>query len=157
MILLTRSLRLSARLLIVVLFVMPVASGCSTFGSDGNAEELQLTRDRATYQAGESVTLRLVNETRAPVGYNLCGSQLQVRDEGEWIPLEVARGCITVLQTLEPGERTTYAYPLPERLNAPRRYRLRTTVQVRDADGEGRSRTLTTQSFSVEPSSGDRR
>lgn len=127
-----------------------LATGCSVVGSDDDAEELLLTRDQSSYQAENSVTLRLVNETRAAVGYNLCNSELQVRDEGQWSTLEVARTCTLVLKMLEPGQRATYEYPLPEHAGDSLLYRLQTTVQVPAADGEVRARTLHTQPFTID-------
>ncbi len=122
--------------------------GCSLFGEDESGDRLSLTRDRSTYQPGDAAMLTLANRTDAEVGYNLCLSQLQVRDGMQWMRRDVEQGCILVQRTLQPGDHTTYAYQLPEQHAESRMHRLQTTVGIQtDEMGE---RTLHTKPFTIE-------
>ena len=129
-----------------------VLSGCSLLGDD--AGNLSLTRDRDVYAPGDTVELMLANGTDQTVGYNLCLSQLQVRDETQspvrgrvdWLPVDPVRACILIVRSLGPGESDTYPYALPDTLSAPNIYRLQTMVTVRPGEDQ---RTLHIRPFTV--------
>lgn len=135
---------LTATLLLSVVLL----AGCSLFGDNEGEDRLSLTRDRSTYQPGDAVMLTLANQTDSEVEYNLCLSQLQVRDGTRWKRRDVERGCILVQRILQPGNRATYSYQLPEQQAESRLHRLQTTVGIQ-ADEMG-ERTLRTKPFTIE-------
>jgi hypothetical protein len=104
--------------------------------------------ERASYTAGDRVSVRLVNGTSAQIGYNLCPSRFQRWSEGSWVDAPNAGGyeaCTMELRTLNPGQHTSLEIPLSSEARAGA-YRLVTRVERLES---GASATLETQPFEV--------
>jgi hypothetical protein len=103
-------------------------------GPDAAARDLVLTTDRATYAAGEDGELRLGNDLEMEIGYNLCFSSLERREELDgdeaWVEAreQVDDPCPAILQILHPGGIDTYPFHLPEELT-PGEYRFVTPLE----------------------------
>ena len=94
----------------------------------GPSEHVILSTDLTAYAHGESVLLRLQNETSGDIYYNLCVSPLERKDlNGNWVPAPSERYCILPLWGLPPGGEASDTHVLPADLLAGR-YRFRTTV-----------------------------
>lgn len=79
--------------------------------------------------AGATMNLTLSNGSRQQVGYNLCTSAIET-SAGRSVPTD--RICTLELRTLNPGQRATYSYELPDRLSAGN-YRFSTGIEWMDA------------------------
>lgn len=115
-------------------------------GSD--PADVRYEADRAAYAPSDEIVTRLVNESDAVVGYNLCGARLEKRAGSGWIA--VARNpehpCTMPLYSLQPGETATYREPAGVFPGAGT-YRLRTTVET---PVPGRRGEVVTNPFTVQ-------
>jgi len=89
------------------------------------AASVSLTASPESARTGGTVTLRLANDSRETIGYNLCTSAL-LAASGEAVKTD--RICTMELRTLEPGRSATYAYELPATLE-PGSYRFSTRIE----------------------------
>lgn len=118
-------------------------SGSADDGSGG----ARLTVEPEVAQPGDSVVLLLRNASGEAIGYNLCTSRLERRDDSDWLRLPPDRVCTMELRTLPPGEVARYPLELPSDL-APGSYRYLAMI----AKLEARSRdTVVTERFEVVP------
>lgn len=110
-------------------------AGCGTIPkSAGTLAGISLHVQPETVRAGQSVTLRLVNE-HAPeqLGYNLCTSHLELRGGEDWEPVPSHRVCTMELRILDPNRSAHFEVGLPSDL-APGEYRAVTVVHVLQTD-----------------------
>ena len=126
------------------LCALVLLAGCDASGLGG----VTFRTDATAYRPGDTVTVRLENESGGEVGYNLCFSTLQHSDDGRW--LDVDRGgtgdavfCTSILLGLEPGDSVESQLTVPAGAEAGE-YRVQTSVEV-----DGESRRATTNAFSV--------
>ncbi|MBW3554062.1 MAG: hypothetical protein KY466_11150 [Gemmatimonadetes bacterium] len=126
--------------------VMALLWACGPSGSARDRSgDASLTVEPEVAQPGDSVVLLLRNTSREAIGYNLCTSRLERRDEGDWLRLPPDRVCTMELRTLPPGEVARYALELPADLAAGS-YRYLAMI----ARLEARSRdTVVTERFEV--------
>ncbi len=66
------------------------------------------------YRAGQSVAVKLHNDSREPLGYNVCSWTLERRGDVGWRPAphEDARVCTMELHNLAAGEMARVRFPL---------------------------------------------
>ncbi len=128
-------------------FLLALALGaCELLSASG--DDVRFTTDRAAYQPGASVELRLENRSNRTVSYNLCNSRLHQLSDGGWQPApEPDRACPAALFPLEPGQRATASLPLLDSL-ATGTYRFETTLYRSERNTVERAGTNT---FSVRP------
>jgi len=99
--------------------------------AQSSEDPIMMQTNAANYRAGEPVITRLTNRTGRRVGYNLCRSRVEQRnDEGDWRPVPAAEGevCTAELRSLSPGQSATYSFRLA-RSSRPGPYRIRTTLE----------------------------
>lgn len=90
-------------------------AGTDTARATGVTIEL----DRASYEAGATVTLRLTNRSGASLGYNACTRTVERRDGAQWVAVpEPERICTRELRLLGAGETATEQTDLPRPLPA---------------------------------------
>lgn len=107
---------------------------------------VSLKTDRSAYAAGESITLRLINDGGLVVGYNLCSAQLQVQGERGWEPApDSGRFCTMELRMLQSGESAEFAFSDLGSLE-PGSYRFAVRVEM----GGQSMETLTTEPFRIQ-------
>lgn len=94
-------------------------------GEPEPTSSVTLSASPESVRAGGTVTLRLANGSRQPVGYNLCTSALQTASGAA---VQSDRICTMELRTVAPGQSATYAYELPSSL-APGSYRFSTSIE----------------------------
>lgn len=68
--------------------------------------------------AAGRIRLALDNGSSAPIGYNLCTSELQRRSGTEWTAVPTDEVCTMELRTLDPGHDATFEKRLPSGLAA---------------------------------------
>lgn len=90
------------RLLLLLMLV-----GCSM--SSASTDVVTLT----AAQTGDRVLLTLRNGSAAPVGYNLCSSELQRRTGSGWDHVETGGMCTMEIRMLPAGESATFEHTLP--------------------------------------------
>lgn len=119
---------------------------CGPSGSEEDSGgDVGLAVEPEVAQPGDSAVLLLRNGSGEAIGYNLCTSRLERRDEGDWVRLPPDRVCTMELRTLPPGEVARYPLELPADL-APGSYRYLAMI----ARLEARSRdTVVTERFEV--------
>ncbi len=112
----------------LVLGAAALAACSLPLDADPHPEGVRIAVDRAAYAPGDTVAARLVNDSEATLGYNLCFSTLERQQGAEWIaadePLMI---CTADLKALQPGESVAHRRELPAWLESGR-YRLRTHV-----------------------------
>jgi len=93
-------------------------------------EGVVLSTDRQTYGPGDGVQLTLRNEAGEALGMNLCLSELERREAGQWerSPVQSDEICVSILQVLEPGESASESVELPAGL-PPGDYRFSTNLE----------------------------
>jgi len=110
-----------------LLLLAVLLTGCA----EDLPDALRLRTDADSYLPGARVTVTLVNDTSAPLAYNLCSLQLEQRVEGGWsaegLP-ERTVSCPTVDEQLPAGERAQAGYVLDPSLPAGD-FHLLTTVE----------------------------
>jgi hypothetical protein len=75
--------------------------------------------DRASYEAGATVSLRITNGSGASLGYNACTREVERRDGAQWAVVpEPERVCTRELRLLGAGETVTERTDLPRPLPA---------------------------------------
>ena len=115
-------------------FFFPLAlalllTGCDLLGPLTSARRVSLTVDQDVYAPGDTLTLRLKNNSRHFIAYNLCSALLEGRHRGEgWQPVagENDHVCKRNLAILKPGKTATAYRPLGRNLSAGT-YRFRDT------------------------------
>lgn len=114
-----------------------VLAACSLpLEADPQPEGVRIAVDRTVYAPGDTVAARLVNDSEATLGYNLCFSTLERQQGGEWIVAdEPLMACTADLKALRPGESVAHRRGLPAALEGGR-YRLRTHVEFPLTGGE---------------------
>jgi hypothetical protein len=104
--------------------------------ADPHPEGVRIAVDRAVYAPGDTVAARLVNDSEATLGYNLCFSTLERQQGVQWIVAdEPFMVCTSDLKALHPGESVPHRRELPAALESGR-YRLRTHVEFPLTGGE---------------------
>lgn len=123
-------------------------AACGPTGSPGDSGgDVELAVEPQAAQPGDSVELLLRNGSGEAIGYNLCTTRLERREEAEWVRLPPDRVCMRELRTLPPGEVARYPVALAADLD-PGSYRYLAMI----AKLEARSRdTVTTDTFEVVP------
>lgn len=119
-----------------VVLILPTLAACDEVFFAG-ADDIFLRTDRSEYAAGDTAVLRLVNESGAPVGYNLCAHLVQRQTaEGGWVDTLYGHESLCPLPRYElrHGDSDTYPAPLDEETPAGT-YRFRTRVDTR-SEGE---------------------
>ena len=101
---------------------------------------VELDVDRDEVAAGDSVTIELDNDSPGPVGFNLCSSEMERRDAGEWRQVPSDRVCTRELRILAAGEEAHYRLQIPPGL-APGEYRFHTPVELQDTRVSGSVRS----------------
>lgn len=106
--------------LAVGVFALLAVAACEQTGPRDGYPQAQSTEppvmmqtDAASYAAGTRMSVRLTNRTGGPVGYNLCRSRLERRnDEGDWRQAQpaLAEVCTAELRTLSPGQSASFAF-----------------------------------------------
>ncbi len=101
-------------------------------------EGVVLTTNRQSYSTGEQVRLTLRNESRQPLGFNLCMSTLERRQGEEWVPVpaDPTEVCPAILGLLPAGESTHHTFTLDRDLPAGE-YRFRTELEHMDTGARG--------------------
>lgn len=94
---------------------------------------------------GDSITLRLDNSSAAPIGFNLCSSEMERRVADEWQQLPSDRICTRELRIIAAGEEARYRLQIPAGL-APGEYRFHTSVEMQD---RGASESVRSEPFRV--------
>lgn len=94
-------------------------AGCGLLGVDDFPDGVQLSVDDSEYDRGDPVTLILKNGSDDGIGYNLCTSRLQRRQDGSWTTVhpQADEVCTQQLITLPPGEQATYETEIPSAIN----------------------------------------
>ena len=110
-------------------------------------DDVDLRTDRSVYDAGDTATLRLYNESGETVGYNLCVHLVQQRVDERWTDTLYGDGgpCTGMWYHLRHGDMDTYPAALDADMPAGT-YRFRTRV---DMDSEGEF-TVYSRSFEVQ-------
>lgn len=122
-----------------------VCAACGMAVSPDGVPGVVLRTDRAVYAPGDAVALELVNASPLPVGYNLCGAQLERRSGTGWERVEgPGQVCPMILLTLQPGARAEGRVVLPANL-PDGVYRVRTGIEERGGD----RRSVVTDEFTV--------
>lgn len=132
----------------LALLLLALLGACGPSGSaEGRGGDLGLAVEPEVAQPGDSVVLLLRNGSGEPIGYNLCTSRLERREESEWVRLPPDRVCTRELRTLPHGEVARYPLALAADLDAGS-YRYLAMI----ARLESRSRdTVATERFEVVP------
>ena len=134
------------RALFVPMLLVLLLGACGNFFFS-DPDDVFLRTDRSEYAPGDTVVLRLVNESGEPIGFNLCMHDMQRDDDGTWTDTNYNHGilCPLDLRTLDDGESARYSTLLPTEL-APGVYRFRTTFRMDDDE-----HTVESRSFDVGP------
>lgn len=132
----------------VTLLLLTLLCACGPSGSEeDHSGNVGLAVEPEIAQPGDSVVLLLRNGSGEAIGYNLCTSRLERREDGEWQRLPPDRVCTMELRTLPPGEEARFPLALPADLD-PGSYRYLAMI----ARLEARSRdTVATERFEVSP------
>jgi hypothetical protein len=129
-------------LLIALLF-----AGCGLTGSSNKSPgDVALTIDQESYELGSTVTATLANTSDQQVGYNLCFSYLERKQDNDWVSVPTPGTCEAILKLLPPSEESQFSLVLADNLNLSTSgtYRIATEVEV-----EGEDITLRTEPFSI--------
>ena len=106
-------------------------AACNGLMTDPQRTGVMFEADRQAYTPQDEIVTSLINNSEDRVGYNLCGSPLEMRTSGGWI--RVARNpegpCIQPLYSLQPGESATFREPASH-MPGPGTYRLRTRIET---------------------------
>ena len=126
---------------LAILLALPLGACGNFFFSD--PDDVFLRIDRSEYEPGDTVRLRLVNESGEPIGFNLCMHDIQRDDDGTWTDTDYSHGpvCPSVLRTLDDGESATYVTTLNPAIT-PGVYRFRTTFRMDDDEHAVESRSF---------------
>ena len=122
-------------------------AGCSLTGSSNDSPgEVAFTIDRESYELGSTVTATLANTSDQQVGYNLCFSHLERKQNNEWVSVHTPGTCQAILKLLPPSEESQFSLVLADSLNLSTSgtYRIATEVEI-----ERESTTLRTEPFSI--------
>ena len=132
----------------LTLLLLGLLGACAPSGSEEDwGGDLRLAVEPELAQPGDSVVLLLRNGSGEAIGYNLCTSRMERREESEWVRLPPDRVCTRELRTLPPGEVARYPLALGSDLDAGS-YRYLAMI----ARLESRSRdTVATERFEVVP------
>lgn len=130
------------RPLVLISVAVPVLvlTSCSLVGVDEFPDTVRLSVEDDRYEPGDSVTLTLENGSDHGIGYNLCTSTLQRRQEDTWTAVDGQREvCTMELRILPPGERATYETNIPSKLRdgsplPAGRYRYVTNIENMDSN-----------------------
>ena len=129
-------------------FAIPAAAlallGCEASGILGvlpksrTPEGIGFETHETLFTTGDTVILTLTNSSHRWIGYNLCGSDLEVRKESRWervrkMPENSA--CTDVLNLLPPGGSDEYRQPVYNFIE-PGTYRFRDEIQWMDSGAE---------------------
>ena len=98
---------------------------------DGAGESVTLTVEPDRAEPGDSVVLVLDNASAGALGYNLCTSQLERHDGGEWRAVPSDRVCTMELRVLMGGGEVRYPIELSPDLE-PGEYRFTTRVEPQE-------------------------
>lgn len=130
------------RSVLVAAFAAATLAGCegpsgavdSGISYDPNSPGGQIVQTLATgartYVSGGPASVRLVNRTGRSVGYNLCRSRLERRDDGNvWRTMteSLAEACTAELRTLAPGQSIVYTFRIAPQAR-PGQYRVSTDL-----------------------------
>ena len=126
---------------IAIVLALPLGACGNFFFSD--PDDVFLRIDRSEYEPGDTVRLRLVNESGEPIGYNLCMHDIQRDDGGTWTDTDYSHGpvCPLDLRTLSDGEAALYVTILNPAIT-PGVYRFQTTFRINDDEHEVESRSF---------------
>ncbi len=119
------------RVLFVPVVLALLLGACDNFFFS-DPDDVFLRIDQTEYAAGDTVELRLVNESGEPIGYDLC-LDIQRDDDGTWTDTDYYDGelCPARLETLSDGQSAVFERLLPADI-APDSYRFRTTFRFDD-------------------------
>ncbi|HEX6308493.1 MAG TPA: immunoglobulin-like domain-containing protein [Longimicrobiales bacterium] len=109
-----------------------VLCACGSSMQGGTGGDIRLAAAPAA--AGDSIELRLTNNSADDIGYNLCTTAIERQVGTAWQPVQTDRACTMELRTLEAGGETTYRTTLPPLATAGE-YRFTTTVEILEAGG----------------------
>ena len=117
-----------------VLVVSAVAACTAVPVQPGTSSPIDLYVAPAHIPPGGIVQLSLRNNSSAPLGFNLCFSSLERRDDSQWTPVPPTSSdiCQAYMQTLHPGDLATGTLEL-ELSVTPGQYRVHTHVETPDA------------------------
>lgn len=130
---------------VLLLLMVVVAAGCEGQGgapvdsgisydpnSPGGRIVQLLATDASTYEKGAPISVRLANRTGRSVGYNLCRSRLERRDDdGVWRLMMdgLADACTAELRMLRPAQSITYTFRSSPSARPGQHYRISTDLQ----------------------------
>jgi hypothetical protein len=80
--------------------------------SEGVAAGVSLVVEEESYVHLDTLDARLVNESSAAIGYNLCTSWRERRTGDTWERIDPLRMCTSELRTLGTGETATWREPV---------------------------------------------
>jgi hypothetical protein len=111
---------------------------------------VQVTADRASYRAGDPLTLTASNGSPDTLAFNPCTRTLEREQSSGWTAVaEPGRMCTMEAWILAPGERRAGPTELPGDLT-PGRYRAVLAFTLESASASGRRLEARTSPFAVE-------
>jgi hypothetical protein len=131
---------------IILALMLPLAA-CAAAGTPAPDAGASLEVRPEQVSPGGSVTLVLRNLSTEGLGYNLCVSALERRDNGAWEPVPSDRVCTMELRMLAPDQEAEYRLQIPDTAAAGT-YRYSTPVEWMD---RGVGETISSDSFRVQP------
>lgn len=117
-------------------------SACQLFGPDGSASD-RVVLEASFAPADSLVTMRLINRTSQPIGYNLCGSPIENVETGE-IYYDPFVFCTAELILLAPGAEAEGASRFEANSLPSGAYRAVARVEV-----VGKAREVRSEPFSI--------
>lgn len=121
-----------------------VMSACAPSAQPGASPEgVRLEVEPEVVTPGDSIELILTNAASGPIGYNLCTSGLERRQNEGWQAVRSDRVCTMELRTLPVGSEDRYSLGLSVELAAGD-YRFRTSVEDLDT---GERSSIVSDSF----------
>ena len=123
------------RIMPVLALIVPALLGACDYPLFGDAHDVLLRTDREQYAAGDTATLRLINDSGETIGYNLCAHLVQRREADRWTDTLYGHDgpCVAIWYRLRHDDYDTY----PAALDAdipPGEYRFRTRVEMTDGE-----------------------
>ena len=114
---------------------------------------VMISTDAPSYQAGDTISIRVVNQIGRPVTYHPCRWVLERDSDGAWQPVRDERldTCKAEPRMVGPGQVLTYTFRSDPRSRRGQ-YRFRTTLQ--DLDGRT-GQMVISNSFAITRESSD--
>jgi hypothetical protein len=116
------------------LLLVATLVACSSTGDPDFAPAVLLV-DESVAEAGDTLSIRLVNASDVAIGYNLCFAVLERRTGSAWQAAEQGRSCFTIQYVLRPRQQVVEPRVLPPGIPAGvYRFRLNAVLVTRGSE-----------------------